>query len=269
MDFGIARALTETTSGLTGTSMVIGTAGYLSPEQAQGRQVDLRSDLYSTGCLLYELLLGRPPFVGDSSISVAYQHVREVATRPASWFPGSVQSSTRWWPRRWPRTRTRVTSPRRRWPPMSTASRTVSPSRRCRRRWRRRCCRSPSSGGRRPGASRSTAAVSRAGGRPGRDATRPPGTPRRSGARTALSRSWSRSSSPVWRSASTGCSVRRERRRPCRRSSAANGPRPSSCWSMRACSPLSVTSADRTTKPATRWWRSTRTRTPRSTKAAP
>ena len=87
MDFGIARALTETTSGLTGTSMVIGTAAYLSPEQAQGHQVDLRSDLYSTGCLLYELLLGRPPFVGDSSISVAYQHVREVATPPSQLDP--------------------------------------------------------------------------------------------------------------------------------------------------------------------------------------
>jgi serine/threonine-protein kinase len=83
MDFGIARAAAETTSDLTGTATVIGTAHYLSPEQARGERVDQRSDLYSTGCLLYELLLGRPPFVGDSSVSVAYQHVREMAVPPS------------------------------------------------------------------------------------------------------------------------------------------------------------------------------------------
>ncbi len=82
MDFGIARAA-ETTSDLTGTATVIGTAHYLSPEQARGERVDQRSDLYSTGCLLYELLLGRPPFVGDSSVSVAYQHVRETPAPPS------------------------------------------------------------------------------------------------------------------------------------------------------------------------------------------
>ena len=70
---------------MTQTSAVIGTAQYLSPEQAQGEQVDARSDLYSTGCLLYELLTGRPPFVGDSPVSVAYQHVRE-EPRPPSYF---------------------------------------------------------------------------------------------------------------------------------------------------------------------------------------
>jgi serine/threonine-protein kinase len=86
MDFGIARA-TETTSGLTGTSMVVGTAQYLSPEQAQGAQVDLRSDIYSTGCLLYELLTGRPPFVGDSAVSLAYQHVRETPEPPSRLVP--------------------------------------------------------------------------------------------------------------------------------------------------------------------------------------
>jgi serine/threonine-protein kinase len=86
MDFGIARA-TETTSGLTATSMVVGTAQYLSPEQAQGAQVDLRSDLYSTGCLLYELLTGRPPFLGDSAVSLAYQHVREVPEPPSRLIP--------------------------------------------------------------------------------------------------------------------------------------------------------------------------------------
>ena len=86
MDFGIARA-TETTSGLTGTSVVVGTAQYLSPEQAQGGHVDLRSDIYSTGCLLYELLTGRPPFLGDSAISLAYQHVREVPEPPSQLVP--------------------------------------------------------------------------------------------------------------------------------------------------------------------------------------
>ena len=83
MDFGIARAAAETTSDLTGTATVIGTAHYLSPEQARGERVDQRSDLYSTGRLLYELLLGRPPFLGDSSVSVAYQHVRELAVPPS------------------------------------------------------------------------------------------------------------------------------------------------------------------------------------------
>jgi tRNA A-37 threonylcarbamoyl transferase component Bud32 len=87
MDFGIARA-TETTSGLTGTSMVVGTAQYLSPEQARGTHIDLRSDIYSTGCLLYELLTGRPPFVGDSAVSLAYQHVREVPEPPSRLVPG-------------------------------------------------------------------------------------------------------------------------------------------------------------------------------------
>ena len=84
MDFGIARAAAETTSDLTGTATVIGTAHYLSPEQARGERVDQRSDLYSTGCLLYELLLGRPPFQGDSSVSVAYQHVREAPVPPSA-----------------------------------------------------------------------------------------------------------------------------------------------------------------------------------------
>ena len=87
MDFGIARAAAETSSGLTGTSMVVGTAQYLSPEQAQGTPVDLRSDLYSTGCLLHELLCGRPPFVGESAVSLAYQHVREVPEPPSRLVP--------------------------------------------------------------------------------------------------------------------------------------------------------------------------------------
>ncbi|MBO9522326.1 MAG: Stk1 family PASTA domain-containing Ser/Thr kinase [Nocardioidaceae bacterium] len=84
MDFGIARAVSDAQSTMTQTAAVVGTAQYLSPEQARGETVDSRSDVYSTGCLLFELLTGRPPFVGDSPVSVAYQHVREQAPRPSS-----------------------------------------------------------------------------------------------------------------------------------------------------------------------------------------
>jgi beta-lactam-binding protein with PASTA domain/tRNA A-37 threonylcarbamoyl transferase component Bud32 len=84
MDFGIARAISDAQSTMTQTAAVVGTAQYLSPEQARGETVDSRSDVYSTGCLLFELLTGRPPFVGDSPVSVAYQHVREQAPRPSS-----------------------------------------------------------------------------------------------------------------------------------------------------------------------------------------
>ncbi|CQR63033.1 Probable serine/threonine-protein kinase SCO3848 [Streptomyces leeuwenhoekii] len=83
MDFGIARAMGDAGMTMTQTAAVIGTAQYLSPEQAKGEQVDARSDLYSTGCLLYELLTVRPPFVGDSPVAVAYQHVREEPQAPS------------------------------------------------------------------------------------------------------------------------------------------------------------------------------------------
>jgi eukaryotic-like serine/threonine-protein kinase len=83
MDFGIARAVADAGATMTQTSAVIGTAQYLSPEQARGEQVDARSDIYSTGCVLFELLTGRPPFVGDSPVSVAYQHVREDPVPPS------------------------------------------------------------------------------------------------------------------------------------------------------------------------------------------
>ncbi|MFF3642903.1 Stk1 family PASTA domain-containing Ser/Thr kinase [Streptomyces sp. NPDC002564] len=89
MDFGIARAMGDAGMTMTQTSAVIGTAQYLSPEQAKGEQVDARSDLYSTGCLLYELLTVRPPFVGDSPVAVAYQHVREEPQAP-SVFDGEI-----------------------------------------------------------------------------------------------------------------------------------------------------------------------------------
>ncbi|OKL49432.1 serine/threonine protein kinase [Boudabousia liubingyangii] len=84
MDFGIARALTDSQATMTQTDAVVGTAQYLSPEQAQGEQVDARSDLYSTGCVLFELLTGRPPFRGDSAVAVAYQHVSEPPPVPSS-----------------------------------------------------------------------------------------------------------------------------------------------------------------------------------------
>jgi beta-lactam-binding protein with PASTA domain len=83
MDFGIARAVAQGNTTMTQTAAVIGTAQYLSPEQARGQQVDARSDVYSTGCLLYELLTGVPPFTGDSAVSVAYQHVREAPVPPS------------------------------------------------------------------------------------------------------------------------------------------------------------------------------------------
>jgi eukaryotic-like serine/threonine-protein kinase len=87
MDFGIARAVADTSATMTQTAAVIGTAQYLSPEQARGETVDARSDLYSAGCLLYELLVGRPPFIGDSPVSVAYQHVREAPVPPSQLDP--------------------------------------------------------------------------------------------------------------------------------------------------------------------------------------
>ncbi|MDQ1726040.1 MAG: eukaryotic-like serine/threonine-protein kinase, partial [Frankiaceae bacterium] len=83
MDFGIARAASQAAVTVTQTAAVIGTAQYLSPEQARGEQVDARSDIYSLGCLLYELVTGQPPFVGDSPVAVAYQHVREQALPPS------------------------------------------------------------------------------------------------------------------------------------------------------------------------------------------
>lgn len=83
MDFGIARALADVGNSVTQTAAVIGTAQYLSPEQARGEPVDARSDVYSLGCVLYEILTGEPPFVGDSPVAVAYQHVREDADPPS------------------------------------------------------------------------------------------------------------------------------------------------------------------------------------------
>jgi beta-lactam-binding protein with PASTA domain/serine/threonine protein kinase len=83
MDFGIARAIADGGNSVTQTAAVIGTAQYLSPEQARGDPVDARSDVYSLGCVLYEILTGEPPFIGDSPVAVAYQHVREDPIPPS------------------------------------------------------------------------------------------------------------------------------------------------------------------------------------------
>jgi len=87
MDFGIARTISDSAATMTQTQTVMGTAQYLSPEQARGETVDARSDLYSAACLFYEMLAGRPPFTGDSPVSVAYQHVREVPPAPSTFNP--------------------------------------------------------------------------------------------------------------------------------------------------------------------------------------
>ncbi len=87
MDFGIARAVSDSSATMTSTAAVIGTAQYLSPEQARGESVDARSDVYSCGCLMYELITGSPPFTGDSPVAVAYQHVREDPIPPSTLNP--------------------------------------------------------------------------------------------------------------------------------------------------------------------------------------
>ncbi|QQQ76485.1 Stk1 family PASTA domain-containing Ser/Thr kinase [Saccharothrix sp. 6-C] len=87
MDFGIARAVHDGQAAVTQTAAVIGTAQYLSPEQARGEAVDGRSDVYASGCVLFELLTGEPPFTGDSPVAVAYQHVREDPKPPSALNP--------------------------------------------------------------------------------------------------------------------------------------------------------------------------------------
>jgi serine/threonine-protein kinase len=84
MDFGIARAMDDIGATMTSTWNVVGTAQYLSPEQATGEAADLRSDIYSVGCLLYELVTGRPPFTGDTPVAIAYQHVSADFPLPSS-----------------------------------------------------------------------------------------------------------------------------------------------------------------------------------------
>jgi len=83
MDFGIARAVSDSSSTVAETTQIIGTAAYFSPEQAKGEQVDARTDLYSAGVVLYEMLTGRQPFRGESPVAVAYQHVSETPLTPS------------------------------------------------------------------------------------------------------------------------------------------------------------------------------------------
>lgn len=87
MDFGIARAVADSQVTMTQSNAVVGTAQYLAPEQARGEEVDARSDLYSTGCVLFELLTGQPPFKGDSAVAVAFQHVSQEPPAPKSLAP--------------------------------------------------------------------------------------------------------------------------------------------------------------------------------------
>ena len=83
MDFGIARAISDSSATMANTVGIMGTAQYFSPEQAKGENVDARTDLYSTGVLLYEMLAGRAPFRGESAVSIAYQHVSEAPDAPS------------------------------------------------------------------------------------------------------------------------------------------------------------------------------------------
>ena len=84
MDFGIARALSDSSAAMTQTAAVIGTAQYLSPEQARGKSADSRSDIYAAGCVFFELATGQPPFQGESPFSVAFQHVQDDPMAPSS-----------------------------------------------------------------------------------------------------------------------------------------------------------------------------------------
>ncbi|WP_344247628.1 protein kinase domain-containing protein, partial [Actinocorallia libanotica] len=93
MDFGIARLLSQTATRLTATGVVIGTPSYMSPEQADGKPADTRSDLYSTGCVLYEMLTGRPPFTGDSATVVLFQHLQKTPEQPSRLNPALAP----WW----------------------------------------------------------------------------------------------------------------------------------------------------------------------------
>jgi serine/threonine-protein kinase len=84
MDFGIARAVAESSATIAQTSTIMGTAAYFSPEQARGESVDARTDLYSAGIMLFEMLTGRTPFIDENPVAVAYQHVNQPVPAPSS-----------------------------------------------------------------------------------------------------------------------------------------------------------------------------------------
>ncbi|MCV7011479.1 Stk1 family PASTA domain-containing Ser/Thr kinase [Mycolicibacterium madagascariense] len=92
VDFGIAKAIADSAHSVTQTGAVIGTAHYLSPEQARGDRVDARADVYALGCVFYELLTGTTPFVGDTAVAVAYQHVGREPV-PPSMRDGAIPAS--------------------------------------------------------------------------------------------------------------------------------------------------------------------------------
>ena len=94
-DFGIARAVAGGDENLTQAGTVMGTATYFSPEQAQGQPVDPRSDLYSLGVVLYEMVAGRPPFTGDNPVAIAYKHVQEQPVPPARAQPRRARRPSR------------------------------------------------------------------------------------------------------------------------------------------------------------------------------
>jgi serine/threonine protein kinase len=87
MDFGIARAISDSSASIAETSTIVGTAQYFSPEQARGEAVDARTDLYSTGIVLFEMLAGRAPFTGENPVAVAYQHVNQQPVPPSAFTP--------------------------------------------------------------------------------------------------------------------------------------------------------------------------------------
>ena len=87
MDFGIARAISDSAATVAQTSSILGTAQYFSPEQARGETVDARTDLYASGVVLFEMLTGRAPFLGESAVAVAYQHVSEAPVAPSTLNP--------------------------------------------------------------------------------------------------------------------------------------------------------------------------------------
>ena len=159
---------------LTQAGTVMGTAAYFSPEQARGDAVDPRSDIYSLGCVLYELVLGRPPFSGDTPVAIAYKHVQETPTPPRQINPGCRRPSRRSSSSAWPRTRSTATRRPRTCGPTSAAS-GRAPASWPSRSWPLRSTRAP------PRSSRPLADAHHRGARRPRRGGRRRGPPRRAG----------------------------------------------------------------------------------------